>query len=334
MAEDDFEFEFPPDPIAAANSTLPPLHTLPMSMLSQTPTEQLPRTVPPRVERLSIRQMMRSAMTLPAWHTGRRQHVATDGADEFALDGHAPTTAGTTEGGSSGEPISHATGGIRWGLNGTTQKRLEWKEGDVRKFYDALSQYGTDFSAIAVLYPNFDRNAVKRLYHRELRRHPDRVKAALENKVEIDVEAFQENLKEKQLRNEPAKKVLEAEEEDLLRMIAADDPAIRGTADDFDFSSGAFEAAAGEATTPEKGVKKGKKRGRLSVSKITDEEIATLLEPAAVRDDTQQPPCVGTATQDPFCDMKPEGTFAEAALHQWSAEGGGESANDFAFDDF
>ncbi|KPI83060.1 hypothetical protein ABL78_7926 [Leptomonas seymouri] len=77
------------------------------------------------------------------------------------------------------------------------QTRIDWREGEVRSFYEALSQYGTDFSAIAVLFPRRSRSDIKRLYQREMRQKPQEVQQALNQKHPIDVKIFQERYEAK-----------------------------------------------------------------------------------------------------------------------------------------
>ena len=55
----------------------------------------------------------------------------------------------------------------RWGVQETTL------------FYTALSQFGTDFSMIATLFPGRDRRAIKNKFVREEKQNRDRVEAAL-----------------------------------------------------------------------------------------------------------------------------------------------------------
>ena len=55
----------------------------------------------------------------------------------------------------------------RWGMPETT------------RFYTALSQFGTDFSMIATLFPGRDRRAIKNKFTREEKQNRDRVEAAL-----------------------------------------------------------------------------------------------------------------------------------------------------------
>lgn len=105
-------------------------------------------------------------------------------------------------------------------LGGVRRSRSEWTEEEVRHFYEALSQYGTDFAAIAVLFPEHTREEIKRLYHRELRRHQAQVRQALHSKQAIDLDRFNALLEEREKKERVPTKELNTEEEAMLSRIA------------------------------------------------------------------------------------------------------------------
>ncbi|KAK7202287.1 hypothetical protein NESM_000300400 [Novymonas esmeraldas] len=102
------------------------------------------------------------------------------------------------------------------------QTRIDWSEGEVRSFYQALSQYGTDFSAIAVLFPGRSRSDIKRLYQREMRQKPKEVQTALNQKSPIDMAAFEVRYEAKKKETQPPikTKTLNSQELAFLDEIA------------------------------------------------------------------------------------------------------------------
>lgn len=57
---------------------------------------------------------------------------------------------------------------------------LKWKERDTKKFFKALSLFGTDFSMVALLFKGRDRSQLINKYHKEERDNPNRIEAALQ----------------------------------------------------------------------------------------------------------------------------------------------------------
>ncbi|KPA81848.1 hypothetical protein ABB37_04105 [Leptomonas pyrrhocoris] len=104
--------------------------------------------------------------------------------------------------------------------------RIDWSEGEVRSFYRALSEYGTDFGAIAVLFPRRSRSDIKRLYQREMRLKPTEVQQALNQKSPIDMKVFQERYeaKKKEAQVPVATKKLTVEELALVDEIESGMP--------------------------------------------------------------------------------------------------------------
>ena len=177
------------------------------------------------------------------------------------------------------------------------QTRIDWSEAEVRSFYQALSQYGTDFSAIAVLFPRRSRSDIKRLYQRELRLKPKEVQQALEQKKPIDMAVFQERdeAKKKESQVPVATKKLNAEEQALvdeiengLRAGAPSSSSVH-TDEEADATLTAAALEAGEETTaaPVATTAKPRKRKR----GVTTEELSMNAE-TAKRIKTQQQPAL------------------------------------------
>lgn len=239
---------------------------IPLSVLAQMPVDQLPPTRPLNNERGSLAQILRGALT-----TSQMQSSAAAGAPMSASvfsatpmramagvaslptatltyphGGSAPHTASLNveeEREATGErhPTESSGGGPEddragapprmWGQP-SRHARLDWSENEVRSFYRALSQYGTDFSAISVLFPNRSRNDIKRLYQREVRRNAVELQAALSRKEDIDMVAFNERFeaKKKEAGAHVKTKQLNREEEELVDAIASG-PTVRTAGD-------------------------------------------------------------------------------------------------------
>jgi len=71
-----------------------------------------------------------------------------------------------------------------------------WSLEDTKRFYRALSQYGTDFTFIAQHFPGRTRSQIKSKYKREERLRPALVDFALKCKTPIDMEEFLKKLAE------------------------------------------------------------------------------------------------------------------------------------------
>jgi hypothetical protein len=107
--------------------------------------------------------------------------------------------------------------------------RIDWSEGEVRDFYRALSQFGTDFSAIAVLFPRRTRSDIKRLYQREMRQKPKEVQQALNQKNPIDVKAFHEQYEAKRKETQTPVKTKKLNTEELALVAEIESGALGGT---------------------------------------------------------------------------------------------------------
>eukprot|EP00750_Incisomonas_marina_P004978 INCI13532.1.p1 GENE.INCI13532.1~~INCI13532.1.p1 ORF type:complete len:490 (-),score=94.46 INCI13532.1:1516-2913(-) len=83
-----------------------------------------------------------------------------------------------------------------------------WSVEETRKFFRALKQCGTDFTMLAMLFPNRTRKQIKRKYNREERRNPDLIDSALNNREKIDLNLFTQG--QHQLQDAVATEVAEA----------------------------------------------------------------------------------------------------------------------------
>lgn len=266
------EFEFPPDlldddvgsrpPVSPPpSSTAPPYpyvaQNLPLSVLAQTPVDQLPPTRPNNPQNFSIGQKMRGALStaharpmsgvgsgggaggggafsramasvlplpdvsaytrhsttpltrsphLSAGHPPQQQQQQHGASTEHAAHGSAEDGFDMDSNNNSGHDANSSSSGATTVADVSVphlapagrHNRMDWSEGEVRSFYQALSQFGTDFSAISVLFPRRTRGDIKRLYSRELRLKPKEVQHALHQKNPIDMKLFQERYEAKQ----------------------------------------------------------------------------------------------------------------------------------------
>lgn len=79
----------------------------------------------------------------------------------------------------------------------------KWTDDDTRLFYRGLSQFGTDFSMLAQLFPARDRKQLKNKFKVEERCNLLKVEMALRERKPIDMEEFEERLEEgKRVREE------------------------------------------------------------------------------------------------------------------------------------
>ncbi|AIO02800.1 hypothetical protein LPMP_356720 [Leishmania panamensis] len=238
---------------------------VPLNMLAQIPLEHLPPTLPKNPQNFSIGQVLRGALSTshmrappggsgisrpgasvaPLPHSQRlHQHSPTH--SPYLLAGPPPHHSATSDeeerdGGAEDafqlgkEGIAEAHGGnaldstelqMRVRRPSNRQARIDWSEAEVRSFYQALSQYGTDFSAIAVLFPGRTRRDIKRLYQREMRQKPKEVQTALSQKHPIDMAAFEVRYeaKKKEAQQLVKTKKLNAEELAFLDEIAGGQP--------------------------------------------------------------------------------------------------------------
>ncbi|KAG0295667.1 Transcription factor TFIIIB component B [Linnemannia gamsii] len=69
-------------------------------------------------------------------------------------------------------------------------KSEKWSEEDTERFFEALSQWGTDFGIICKLFPKKSRIAIRNKFKREDRINHARVEEALNRKTPIDLESY------------------------------------------------------------------------------------------------------------------------------------------------
>ncbi|CBZ26515.1 conserved hypothetical protein [Leishmania mexicana MHOM/GT/2001/U1103] len=242
-----------------------PAANVPLSMLAQIPLEHLPPTQPKNPQNFSIGQVLRGALSTshmrvppggsrmprpiasvaPLPHS-QRLHQQSPMHSPYLSAGHPPLPSASSDeeergGGAEGAYQfgegggEEAHGGSALGLTElqmrarrfpNRQARIDWSEGEVRSFYQALSQYGTDFSAIAVLFPGRTRRDIKRLYQREMRQKPKEVQTALNQKHPIDMAAFEVRYeaKKKEAQQPVKMKKLNSEELAFLDEIAGRQP--------------------------------------------------------------------------------------------------------------
>ncbi|KAI9653379.1 MAG: Transcription factor TFIIIB component B [Alyxoria varia] len=67
-----------------------------------------------------------------------------------------------------------------------------WNELETEQFYEALSQWGTDFMIISRMFPGRTRAHVKAKFTREEKQNPERVEAALVEPVPMDIATYAE----------------------------------------------------------------------------------------------------------------------------------------------
>ncbi|KAG0294419.1 Transcription factor TFIIIB component B [Dissophora globulifera] len=84
-------------------------------------------------------------------------------------------------------------------VNSSTYSRKitseRWTEQETELFYEAISQWGTDFGIICRLFPSKTRVAVRNKYKREDRYNHSRVEAALNNRAPIDLDKYSQMTK-------------------------------------------------------------------------------------------------------------------------------------------
>ncbi|CBH15869.1 hypothetical protein, conserved [Trypanosoma brucei gambiense DAL972] len=210
------DFDFPPNPTDEndEHGAVPCLNNdIPLQALSSTPVEQLPPTTLPPNQQRPIRQAIQANQKLVM--TARAQHRAVAVKKN---EGDHDDREQKEEMDEDSEEEENAKKLFGW----RKRSRFSWTEEELVDFYKFLSQYGTDFNAIAVLYTDKSRDEVKRLYHRELRRRPADVRAALASRTSIDLATFNTRLKKREEKRQQARsRKLDKEEEETLRQLEA-----------------------------------------------------------------------------------------------------------------
>ncbi|CAD2213280.1 Myb DNA-binding like/Myb-like DNA-binding domain containing protein, putative [Angomonas deanei] len=198
---------------------------VPPNMWAQLPLDRLPPTRIPSHERASIRQRMRQSQ----YGFGLRRVVPTTVTVDLRRDTPNPSSA-------ENAPLVHSDAAqeehtLLGGSTSGSRKRVDWTEEEVDHFYEYLSQFGLDFSAIAVMFPGRTRKEVSKLYSREKKNRPREVERALRERVDINVEQFSELLSERREQEEAHRKELAPEELELLEQIERGDTANYGKDD-------------------------------------------------------------------------------------------------------
>nr|CCC93898.1 conserved hypothetical protein [Trypanosoma congolense IL3000] len=209
------DFDFPPSPTddGKLDVDISNADEIPMRTLWRTAPEELPQTKLPENQMRPIRHAIRANQKLAQrGKTGPR--VSSVGSDcDGGNDPKEEEVQIKAEG--QGQVARSFSGGQK-------RPRYNWTEEELSDFYKFLSQYGTDFNAITVLYADRTREDIKRLYHRELRRRQWKVRRALSMHESIDLATFNSCLRkrEEQKRKSQTRK-LEKEEEEVLRLLEA-----------------------------------------------------------------------------------------------------------------
>eukprot|EP00796_Vickermania_ingenoplastis_P006640 gene6640-4759_t len=192
------DFSFPEEEGSATNSSIGgiPLHQLP-----NIPVEDLPPNPSPPLRGAALRDLIAVAVTTPA-----------GSPPPSALDGPSSATA-IPPGGLAPPPA-------KWGPK--RRRRSTFNAGELKAFYVALSQFGTDFNLIALHLPDRTRTDVKRLFHRELRKNPECVTRALSEHKDFSETDVLTRIREHE-KADAGVRTLGREEEDLLREMGIED---------------------------------------------------------------------------------------------------------------
>ncbi|KAG5464507.1 hypothetical protein LSCM1_00697 [Leishmania martiniquensis] len=324
-----------------------PVANVPLSMLAQIPIEHLPPTQPKNPQNFSIGQVLRGAlstshMRAPPGGVGttragasvaplprsQRAHQRNPTHSPYPSVGHPQLPLASEEedeqDGDANDAQQLDEGNPEETHMGTAkstelrvharrfpnrQVRIEWSEGEIRSFYQALSQYGTDFSAIAVLFPGRSRRDIKRLYQRENRQRPKEVQAALNQKNPIDMAVFEVRYeaKKKEAEKPVQTKKLNAEELAFLDEIAGRktlESSVDRKTEEFDAPMPAATLGAIEETTAAP-PSRSRKRQR----------DTQQLSPEGGPVSTQSPQEITSAAENDF-DMEQESLFEMARQHE------------------
>lgn len=68
----------------------------------------------------------------------------------------------------------------------------KWSEEETKKFFDAIQQFGTDFSMIARLFPKRSRREIRNKFKKEEKQRNPALIEALKNRKPIDIELFKQ----------------------------------------------------------------------------------------------------------------------------------------------
>ncbi|KAL7276938.1 hypothetical protein RUND412_000030 [Rhizina undulata] len=87
---------------------------------------------------------------------------------------------------------NHNTRLVNSGTWGKREKVEKWDADATERFYTSLSMFGTDFELISRMYPGRSRRQLKNKYNLEERKHPERITAALRNRIPVDLKEYSE----------------------------------------------------------------------------------------------------------------------------------------------
>ena len=214
----DDDFNFPADPAdLQANEAALLQHSehgstasenaVPFHLLVKLPTNQLPRTVLPRAPTFALGN---AANGLLSARTSLRNTLFSSAPAKATVSGEPAGAESSAPAKSEGAAAAAAAAPSARFVGGTTTQG--WTVSQTNQFFTALSQFGTDFSSIAVLFPGKTRREVLHKYKQELRHSSDKVMQALATQKPIDVERFLQCKRQTEAANEePARKLNEDE---------------------------------------------------------------------------------------------------------------------------
>ncbi|CCJ31287.1 unnamed protein product [Pneumocystis jirovecii] len=83
--------------------------------------------------------------------------------------------------------LSRKVNSASWGKR---EKSDRWSKEDTQKFYNALSQWGTDFGLICKMFPNRSQRQIKNKFNSEEKKYPEKIDIAIKSRQPIDIVAY------------------------------------------------------------------------------------------------------------------------------------------------
>ncbi|KAG5519767.1 hypothetical protein PMAC_000040 [Pneumocystis sp. 'macacae'] len=83
--------------------------------------------------------------------------------------------------------LSRKVNSASWGKR---EKSDRWSKEDTQKFYNALSQWGTDFGVICKMFPNRSQRQIKNKFNSEEKKYPEKIDIAIRSRQPIDIAAY------------------------------------------------------------------------------------------------------------------------------------------------
>ncbi|EMR11115.1 hypothetical protein PNEG_00712 [Pneumocystis murina B123] len=83
--------------------------------------------------------------------------------------------------------LSRKVNSASWGKR---EKSDRWSLEETQRFYNALSQWGTDFGVICKMFPNRSQRQIKNKFNSEEKKYPERINTALKSRKPIDILAY------------------------------------------------------------------------------------------------------------------------------------------------